>query len=68
MTLQDAVIYELHVGTFTPEGTLDAAIGRLDSATAKQTIDAAGMTASAPNSRRPPSPYERPGSQRPESP
>ena len=25
-----AVIYELHVGTFTPEGTLDAAIGRLD--------------------------------------
>jgi hypothetical protein len=24
------VIYELHVGTFTPEGTLDAAIGRLD--------------------------------------
>ncbi|HEX3965066.1 MAG TPA: malto-oligosyltrehalose trehalohydrolase [Trebonia sp.] len=29
MTLHDAVIYELHVGTFTPEGTLDAAIGRL---------------------------------------
>lgn len=25
-----AVIYELHVGSFTPEGTLDAAIGRLD--------------------------------------
>jgi malto-oligosyltrehalose trehalohydrolase len=25
-----AVIYELHTGTFTPEGTLDAAIGRLD--------------------------------------
>jgi maltooligosyltrehalose trehalohydrolase len=25
-----AVIYELHVGTFTPEGTLDAAIGCLD--------------------------------------
>ena len=24
-----AVIYELHVGTFTPEGTLDAAAGRL---------------------------------------
>ena len=24
------VIYELHVGTFTPEGTLDAALGRLD--------------------------------------
>jgi maltooligosyltrehalose trehalohydrolase len=28
--LQGAVIYELHIGTFTPEGTLDAAIGRLD--------------------------------------
>ena len=26
----DAVIYELHVGTFTPEGTFDAAITRLD--------------------------------------
>jgi maltooligosyltrehalose trehalohydrolase len=25
-----AVIYELHVGTFTQEGTLDAALGRLD--------------------------------------
>jgi maltooligosyltrehalose trehalohydrolase len=25
-----AVIYELHTGTFTPEGTFDAAIGRLD--------------------------------------
>jgi malto-oligosyltrehalose trehalohydrolase len=25
-----AVIYELHVGTFTPDGTLDAAIERLD--------------------------------------
>ncbi len=25
-----AVFYELHVGTFTPEGTLDAALGRLD--------------------------------------
>jgi malto-oligosyltrehalose trehalohydrolase len=25
-----AVVYELHVGTFTPEGTLDAAIGHLD--------------------------------------
>ena len=24
------VMYELHVGTFTPEGTLDAAIGQLD--------------------------------------
>jgi maltooligosyltrehalose trehalohydrolase len=28
--LEGAVIYELHVGTFTPEGTLDAATGRLD--------------------------------------
>ena len=25
-----AIIYELHVGTFTPEGTFEAAIGRLD--------------------------------------
>ena len=24
------VLYELHIGTFTPEGTFDAAIGRLD--------------------------------------
>jgi maltooligosyltrehalose trehalohydrolase len=28
--LQGAVIYELHLGTFTPEGTLDAATGKLD--------------------------------------
>jgi maltooligosyltrehalose trehalohydrolase len=28
--LSGAVLYELHVGTFTPEGTLDAAIGRLE--------------------------------------
>src|SRR6266567_4090987 len=28
--VQGAVIYELHVGTFTATGTLDAAIGRLD--------------------------------------
>lgn len=28
--LGSGVIYELHVGTFTPEGTLDAAIGRLE--------------------------------------
>ncbi|MET9696585.1 malto-oligosyltrehalose trehalohydrolase [Streptomyces sp. NPDC006529] len=27
--LQDAVLYELHVGTFTPEGTFDAAATRL---------------------------------------
>jgi maltooligosyltrehalose trehalohydrolase len=26
----EAVVYELHVGTFTPEGTFAAAIGRLD--------------------------------------
>jgi len=30
VSLQGAVIYELHVGTFTPEGTLDAAVERLD--------------------------------------
>jgi maltooligosyltrehalose trehalohydrolase len=28
--LANAVIYELHVGTFTPEGTLDAAIQKFD--------------------------------------
>lgn len=28
--LRDAVLYELHVGTFTPSGTLDSAIERLD--------------------------------------
>ncbi|MDO5635326.1 MAG: malto-oligosyltrehalose trehalohydrolase [Micrococcus sp.] len=28
--LRDAVLYELHVGTFTAEGTLDSAIERLD--------------------------------------
>jgi len=28
--LSSAVLYELHIGTFTPEGTFDAAIGRLD--------------------------------------
>ncbi|HKS03383.1 MAG TPA: malto-oligosyltrehalose trehalohydrolase, partial [Arthrobacter sp.] len=28
--LQGGVIYELHLGTFTPEGTLDAAAGKLD--------------------------------------
>ncbi len=28
--LKGAVIYELHLGTFTPEGTLDAAAGKLD--------------------------------------
>jgi maltooligosyltrehalose trehalohydrolase len=30
VALEDLVIYELHVGTFTPEGTFDAAIERLD--------------------------------------
>ena len=30
MPLAGSVLYELHVGTFTPEGTFDAAIGRLD--------------------------------------
>lgn len=28
--LASAVVYELHVGTFTPEGTFDAIIGKLD--------------------------------------
>jgi maltooligosyltrehalose trehalohydrolase len=28
--LAGATIYELHIGTFTPEGTLDAALGKLD--------------------------------------
>lgn len=28
--LPGSVIYELHLGTFTPEGTLDAALGKLD--------------------------------------
>ncbi len=28
--LAGSVIYELHVGTFTPEGTLDAALGKLE--------------------------------------
>jgi maltooligosyltrehalose trehalohydrolase len=28
--LPGSVIYELHLGTFTPEGTLDAAIGKLE--------------------------------------
>jgi maltooligosyltrehalose trehalohydrolase len=28
--LAGSVLYELHLGTFTPEGTLDAAAGRLD--------------------------------------
>ena len=27
---QSAIVYELHVGTFTPEGTCDAAIGKLE--------------------------------------
>ncbi len=28
--LASAIIYELHIGTFTPEGTFDAAAGKLD--------------------------------------
>jgi maltooligosyltrehalose trehalohydrolase len=28
--LREHVLYELHVGTFTPEGTFDAIVGRLD--------------------------------------
>jgi maltooligosyltrehalose trehalohydrolase len=30
LPLASAIIYELHVGTFTPEGTLDSAIGKLE--------------------------------------
>jgi maltooligosyltrehalose trehalohydrolase len=30
LSLQDYIIYELHVGTFTPEGTFDALIPRLN--------------------------------------
>src|SRR5439155_4033482 len=29
LTLDELVLYELHVGTFTPEGTFDAAIAKL---------------------------------------
>ena len=29
-SIEGAVIYELHIGTFTTEGTLDSAIGKLD--------------------------------------
>ncbi len=29
LPLARAIVYELHIGTFTPEGTFDAAIGRL---------------------------------------
>jgi maltooligosyltrehalose trehalohydrolase len=31
LALQDSVIYELHVGTFTPDGTFDAILDRLPS-------------------------------------
>jgi len=37
--LASGVIYELHIGTFTPEGTLDAAIARLDVSIPKETHD-----------------------------
>src|SRR6185437_5870614 len=30
LPLASAVVYELHIGTFTPEGTLDSAIVKLD--------------------------------------
>jgi maltooligosyltrehalose trehalohydrolase len=29
-SLSSSIFYELHIGTFTPEGTFDAAIGKLD--------------------------------------
>jgi len=28
--LSSAIVYELHIGTFTPEGTFDSAVGRLE--------------------------------------
>jgi maltooligosyltrehalose trehalohydrolase len=34
VALNDAVIYELHIGTATPEGTCDALIGKLDAISA----------------------------------
>ncbi|HEX6747084.1 MAG TPA: malto-oligosyltrehalose trehalohydrolase [Longimicrobium sp.] len=40
--LEDLVIYEMHVGAFTPEGTFDAAIARLDD------LRALGVTAIEP--------------------
>jgi maltooligosyltrehalose trehalohydrolase len=39
IALQDYVVYELHVGTFTEEGTFDAVIGKLDD------LKALGITA-----------------------
>jgi maltooligosyltrehalose trehalohydrolase len=30
LALKDAIFYELHLGTFTPEGTLDGAVKKLD--------------------------------------
>ena len=36
---EEAIIYEIHVGTFTPEGTFRAAIGKLDA------LSALGVTA-----------------------
>jgi maltooligosyltrehalose trehalohydrolase len=33
LPLGSAIVYELHVGTFTPEGTLDSAIEKLDALT-----------------------------------
>src|SRR4051794_24275090 len=39
LSLEELVIYELHVGTFTPEGTFDAAIPRLGA------LREAGLTA-----------------------
>ena len=39
VALEDYVVYELHVGTFTEEGTFDAVIGKLDD------LQALGITA-----------------------
>ena len=49
--LAGGVVYELHVGTFTPEGTLDAAIGRLGPSTpcGCQALRGSGSAGSCPS-------------------
>ena len=50
---EEAVIYELHVGAFTPEGTFRAAIGKLDH------LAALGVTAHRAHAGRPTFPGRR---------
>ena len=38
---EEAVVYELHIGAFTPEGTFRAAIGKLDHLSARRHRDRA---------------------------